>query len=347
MLRILIAVPLLWLLSAGDAPELQGEDRASHADTAAVVDATLEIQEWDVPWENTRPRDPYMGPDGIVWFVGQQGDYVARLDPSSGAMERFALPEGAGPHNVIVDEDGYPWYAGNRDAHIGRLDPATGEITRFDMPEGVNDPHTLIWDSDGNIWFTAQRSQPAGYIGHLDTSTGDVRVVQVPGQNMRPYGIVMDSADRPWIAFMGTNAIGTVDPATMELTLHHTPDEESIIRRIGVTSDDRVWWVDARRGWFGVYDPEADEMHQRVTPNGHDGSGLYAMAVDDRDRVWYVETGPSPNRFVGFDPATEEFISVTEVPSGGGAVRHMVFDEDTGAIWFGTDAHTIGRAVVP
>ncbi len=38
---------------------------------------TVEIQEWLVPWPNTRPRDPYVGPDGLVWFVGQKADYVA------------------------------------------------------------------------------------------------------------------------------------------------------------------------------------------------------------------------------------------------------------------------------
>jgi virginiamycin B lyase len=35
------------------------------------------------------------------------------------------------------------------------------------------------------------------------------------------------------------------------------------------------------------------------------------------------------------------------VPSGGGTVRHMVFDKSTRAIWFGTDNNTIGRALVP
>lgn len=36
----------------------------------------------------------------------------------------------------------------------------------------------------------------------------------------RPYGIVVDSNARPWVAFMGTNAIGTVDrPYGLELRL--------------------------------------------------------------------------------------------------------------------------------
>jgi virginiamycin B lyase len=50
------------------------------------------------------------------------------------------------------------------------------------------------------------------------------------------------------------------------------------------------------------------------------------MAVDSRDRIWFVETFPQPKRFVGFDPATENFFSPTDIPCGGGLVRHMVFD---------------------
>ena len=306
---------------------------------------SLDFTEWKVEWENTRPRDPYVSPDGQIWFVGQAGDYIARLDPQSGEMQRYDIPK-AGPHNVIVDDKGYPWYAGNKDKHIGRLDPETGQVTRFEMPEGVNDPHTMAWTSDGNIWFTIQRSGKAGFIGKLATDSGEVEIIEVEGSNMRPYGLVVDKQDRPWIAFMGTNAIGTVNPDSMQLEIISTPHEESIIRRIGLTSDNRVWWVDAGMGYVGVYNPQDKSMQQWQTPGG-EAAGLYAMAVDSQDRIWYVETGLQPNRFIGFDSKTEQFIAIDEVPSGGQTVRHMVFDKASNAIWFGTDAHTIGRAVVP
>ncbi len=73
----------------------------------------------------------------------------------------------------------------------------------------------------------------------------------------------------------------------------------------------------------------------------------YAMAVDELDRIWFVETGVGPNRFVGFDPATEEFFAATEIESGGGAVRHMYYDPATRSIWFGTDTNYLGRAQLP
>jgi virginiamycin B lyase len=59
-----------------------------------------------------------------------------------------------------------------------------------------------------------------------------------------------------------------------------------------------------------------------------------------------VETGSQPNRLIGFDQKTEKFFGLTPIPSGGGTVRHMVFDKRTGQIWFGTDVNTIGRAQV-
>lgn len=67
---------------------------------AAPADLSLDIQEWQVPWENTRPRDPYVAPDGTVWFVGQVGDYLGHLDPESGELRRFPLPDGTGPHTA-------------------------------------------------------------------------------------------------------------------------------------------------------------------------------------------------------------------------------------------------------
>lgn len=73
----------------------------------------------------------------------------------------------------------------------------------------------------------------------------------------------------------------------------------------------------------------------------------YAMAADDADRLWPVETGQRPNRLVGFDPRTEEFFSITPIPSGGDVVRHMYFHRPTRELWFGTDANTIGRVKVP
>src|SRR5688572_19454384 len=125
---------------------------AAIASLPMVAEAqAIALQEWPVPWANTRPRDPYVDGSGRVWFVGQQGNYIAYLEPKSGAFKRFTIEEGTHPHNLIVDNAGIVWYAGNRNARIGRLDPATGAIKTFVMPDSARDPHTLIADKSGNI----------------------------------------------------------------------------------------------------------------------------------------------------------------------------------------------------
>jgi virginiamycin B lyase len=316
------------------------------AHPAPTAAQSVDIQEWDVPWPDTRPRDPYVAPDGRVWFVGQRADYAAWLDPETGRFERHDLPDGAGPHNLIVDDAGVVWYAGNRDRHIGRIDPATGEITRFELSDpGARDPHTLVFGADGEIFFTVQGGNR---VGRFDPVTGDARVTEVPTANARPYGIVQAADRTVWVAPFGTNKLLRVDPASLALEEVVLPRESARPRRLETTSDNRVWYVDYADGYLGVYDPASGEVREWPLPRGAE-SRPYAMAVDAGDRVWMVETGPrgEPNRFVGFDPATGAFFGATEVPSGGGTVRHMVYHEPTHTIWFGTDTNTIGRARLP
>ena len=305
---------------------------------------SAEITEWTVPWEKTRPRDPYAESAERTWFVGQQGDYVAYLRPSTGEFRRFELERGAGPHNLIVDPNGHVWYAGNRAAHIGKLDPQSGEIQKYPMPDSkAGDPHTLVFDRDGDIWFTVQRGN---FVGKLVISTGEVRLIPVPTRRSRPYGIVVDSQNRPWFTEFGTNKLATVDPETFQLREITLPRKGARPRRLVVTSDDDVWYVDYAEGFLGRYDPESEEIQEWQVPGGEDARP-YGMAIDDRDRLWFVETGIYPNRFVGFDTRKREFLGVTEIESGAGSVRHMFFHPPSAAVWFGTDANTIGRARLP
>ncbi len=300
--------------------------------------------EWEVPWgAQGRPRDPYVAPDGSVFFVGQVGNYIARLDPKTGQFTRFEIDPGTHPHNLIVDARGRVWYAGNQNGMIGRLDPATRTITRYPMPDpSVRDPHTLIFDARGNIWFTAQQSNA---VGHLDTKTGTIRLVRT-GERTRPYGIVLDSEGRPWFDLFGTNKIGTIDPATMELRLFTLPSERARPRRIALTSDDVVWYGDYSRGFLGRLDPKTGQVVEFAMPGG--AAALpYGMASDDKDRIWLAENGANGARLVGFDPATNRFFSITPVGRAEvNTIRHMYFDRTTGLLWFGTDQGTVGRAEV-
>lgn len=305
---------------------------------------TVQIKEWLVPWENTRPRDPYVDKKGRVWFCGQTGDYIAYFNPGTEKFKRYDLDPGTGPHNLIVDKKGYIWFAGNQQGYIGRLSPKSGKIKKFPMPDpDIKDPHTLEFDGKGDIWFTALASN---VIGKLVVETGEIKLIPLQTSGARPYGIKVDSWGRPWVALFGTNRLALVNPETYAAREYTLPRGDIRPRRLAITSFNKIWLVDYAGGYLGRFDPNTRAYREHRVPGGAE-AGPYAIAVDDKDRLWFVETGVQPNRLVSYDPKLREFTTMTDIPSGGGSVRHMYFHPQTREMWFGTDTNFIGRVTIP
>ncbi len=312
-------------------------------DLTSAFSSEIDMAEWQVPWASTRPRDPFVAPDGTVFFCGQAGGYIGSLNPVTGEMRQYDIGEGAGPHNLIVAEDGMVWYAGNRRAHIGRLNPDTGEVTRFSMPDAsARDPHTLVWMPDGNIAFTLQQSN---MVGHLNVTTGEVRLAKAENNRSRPYGIKVGPDGEVWAVLFGTNRFAHFDISNAVLHEFELPNEASRPRRMEITSDGRIWFGDYRRGYLIVFDPSDASFNEFELPSG-DNARVYGMASDNTDTIWLVETGVRPNNLVAFDTRTETFVKSATIPSGGSTIRHMYYHESDDMIWFGTDSNYIGRILV-
>jgi virginiamycin B lyase len=306
-----------------------------------VAAAAQQIQEWKVPWENTRPRDPSVAPDGRVWFVGQRDNYLGRFDPESEQFQRFELPEGTRPHTVVVDAKGQPWVAGNGNGTLLRY-TASGvlqqTITVPPVDSGLpSDPHTLAFDGRGGLWFSLQNGNA---IGHLDAA-GSLRTVKVPSPQARPYGIVATPAGDAWAVLFGIGKLAFVSRADMALREIELPRELARPRRIGLDAQGGVWYVDFAQDHLGRHDPASGEtLEWPLTPRP---ALPYAMAMDDRGTPWLFLTGPKPNRVVPFDVKTGQLGQALTVPSGGQVVRHAAFHAPSRSIWFGTDANTLGR----
>jgi virginiamycin B lyase len=304
---------------------------------------TVDIREWLVPWAKSQPGSPYVDSGGRVWFVGELDHYIANLSPETGEFNRYDLEKRSGPHSLIVDNNRNIWYTAAQGRHIGMLNPGTGRVAKIEMPDkGAKDPHTLVFDSAGDIWFTVKKGN---FVGTLLTESREVILLPLPTKKSRPEGIVVNSRDEPWAVQSGNNSLLRVDRATMSIEEISLPREDSRPRRLVTTSDNAVWYADFALGNLGRYDPQSGGFTEWPMPGGADSKPL-AMAVDRNDRIWIVETGVSPSRFVGFDTASGTFLTETDIPSGAGTVRYLYYYEPTGEIWFGTDSNYIGRAKV-
>ena len=300
---------------------------------AIAQSGTFDLKEWPVQWGG-RTRDPHVGPDGKIWFVGQEGNYIANLDAKSGEQKRFEIEAGTNPHTLIVDGKGIVWYAGNRNGRIGRLDPATGAIKTV-MTGEAKDPHTMIFDGKGHIWFTSQGSNR---IGRFDIATEKVDLITPFETPSNPYGIVMDKDGTIWVALLRAGMIARVDPNTMAVTRFKEGADTSRSRRLAVLNDGTIFFGDEARGMLGRLNPKTGEVKEWPMPSGPK-AGPYAVTKDGQDRVWVSETGAA-KRLVGFDPKAEKFFANVEVS---GTIRHMHWDEKTNSLWFGTDANQVGR----
>ncbi len=284
-------------------------------------DVQIAFKEWKVPTLGQRSRDPIQAADGSIWWAGQWGNLIGRINPATGEMKEYPLPEKSMPHSVTLDDAGNVWYTGNKNGTIGKLDPKTGKITVYKMPDpAARDPHTAIFDKKRIVWFTLQQSN---MVGRLNPATGDIKLVTMKTPRSRPYGIKIDAQGVPWVACNGSNCLVKVDPVTMELTEIKLPIPETTVRRVDIASDGMIWYVNSSQGRLGRHNPKTGEIKEWLSPSGPN-SHPYALAVVD-GIVWYNESRKSPDALIRFDPKTENFQS-WPIPSGSiyaGIIRHM------------------------
>jgi virginiamycin B lyase len=186
------------------------------------------------------------------------------------------------------------------------------------MPDrSARDPHSLVFDATGILWFTVQQGN---FVGRLDPQTGVITLKPSPTHDSRPYGIAIDSTGVPYYCELGTNKIGRIDPASMKITEYALP-KGARPRRLAIGRDDIIFYTDYKRGYLGALDPKSGKVQEWLSPGGR-SSRPYGIAVTAEGAVWYSESGTDPNTIVRFSPRTKHF-EIWDVPSGGGAIRNM------------------------
>jgi virginiamycin B lyase len=290
----------------------------------------ITFKEWQVPTLGQRSRDPIEANNGNIWWAGQWGNLVGKLNPITGDMLEYPLLANSKPHSVTLDEQGNVWYTGNKNGTIGKLDVISEEITVYHMPDkAAKDPHTAIFARTGILWFTLQHSN---MIGRLNPKNGDIKLVNMPTKGSRPYGIKIDKNDTPWVACNGHNCLAKIDPISMHITEIKLPNAKTKVRRLAIADDGHIWYVNSSRGRLGRYNPKTGDIKEWPSPSG-ERSHPYAIAIVG-DTVWYNESGKRPDALVRFDPKDESFQS-WPIPTGNtyaGIIRHMRTTKDGGLL---------------
>jgi virginiamycin B lyase len=263
------------------------------------------FQEWVMPQLGQRTRDPMQAADGSIWYAGQYGNLIGRLDRKTGQAKEYPLPPDAMPHTLQLDPMGRPWFSGNKNGSIGWIDPATGKATVYKMPDpAAKDTHTIAFDKKGLAYFTFQH---ANMIGRLDPQSGDIKLVKVAAERSQPYDIKFDAEGMLWVSCNARPCLLKVRPDTLEVTEVKLPLAGTTVRRFDIAPDGMIWYVNSGRGRIGRLNPKSGEITEWDSPSGP-RSHPYGIAVLD-GAVWYNESGMRPDVLVRFDIAKETFQS--------------------------------------
>jgi virginiamycin B lyase len=260
-----------------------------------------DVQYYDLP-QGDHPHDVAPGPDGTVWYTGQNKGVLGRLDPKTGKIKRIPLGEGSRPHGVIVGPHGNAWVTDGGLNAIIRVDATTEDAKVFPLPKaGTNaNLNTAAFDAQGRLWFTGQ----TGIYGRLDPETGDMDVWNAP-KGPGPYGIAATPTGEIYYVSLAGSFLGKPDLETGETKVIEPTKKDAGTRRVSSDSLGRLWVSEWNVGNLSRYDPVAKRWKDYNLPGPEPHA--YAVYVDDRDKVWVSDF--TANTILKFDPVTETFES--------------------------------------
>jgi streptogramin lyase len=325
------------------------------------------VDEWELGIRASMQHDLAVHPDGHVYSVDMLQDNLYRLDPQSGEIRTFHIPdEGVplggvmagedapaipnatahmGPHSLQIGPDGSVWITlalGNR---IARFDPKTSRFETHQLDAGFY-PHTLRIDGRGRVWFTVAVSN---HVGMYDPATHTMRVVPVPagaadaqgaaGASVAseggilgapvPYGIDIAPDGGVWFSQLNQHRLGRIDPDTFAIELLNTPFTAP--RRLRFDSRGQLWIPGFSSSLVARFDPktrEFEEFQLPIEPRGTETP--YAVNVDRRtDTVWIC--GTNSDSLIRFEPKSAKF-TVYPLPTRVTYTREIDFDAQ-GRVW--------------
>jgi streptogramin lyase len=174
-------------------------------------------------------------------------------------------------------------------------------VTEYDLPRKTIEPHDVIVDSDGVVWFSNFGEQ---FLGKLDQATGEVTEYPVPLiRSGFPTGMLdleTDLEGNLWLAMMYQGGIARFDKKTSTFKTWRVPPEftnnetqQSMVGPQHWEVDGNVWLNDAG-GATGIYRMNMETgafthwSPYKDVPGPHSVYGIYS---DSKNNLFFLDFG--------------------------------------------------------
>jgi streptogramin lyase len=226
--------------------------------------------------------------------------------------------------------------------------------TEFDLPRRDAEPHDVIMDAEGMIWYI-DFAEP--FVGRLNPRTGETKEWTLPefkpGFAPGSLGLALDKEGNPWIARSFQGGIAKFDKKTEKVSSYPILKEyDNVYTRTSFIAispvDGKVWFDDTFNRMMYIYDPSAKKMigypaypgwkwdleaagRSGIGPNGEkEDHFMYGVAVNSKGMGYW---GDLANTNIGeMDPETGKTkLYPTPTPNSGPRRMHMAPDDQ---LWF-------------
>ena len=300
------------------------------------------ITEYDLGRETIEPHDVVVDKDGIAWYSSFGEPFLGRLDPKTGKVTEFPLPElkrdfPTGSLGLRADPAGNLWLGMMYQGGIARFDPKTEKLQTWSLPAAVNIDAAQVnmvspqhSDVDGKVW-----TQNNGFAGihRLDLASGAIETFKPfrdapKGEPHNIYDVIPDSKNNVYFTDFRQRHIGRIDAKTGAVKLYAVPTPASAPRRGTMDANDRLWFAEYRANRVAMFDTRREEFKEWPMPTAW--TAPYDVVLDKNGAAW---TGSmSTDRVVRLDPttgSTVEYLLPRETN-----IRRVFVDNSTSPVTF-------------
>jgi virginiamycin B lyase len=211
-------------------------------------------------------------------------------------------------------------------------------ITEYDLPKRTRQPHDVVVDSQGTVWY-ASFGEPV--LGKLNPRTGETTEyplpVLKPGHINGNLDLEFDDAENLWIAMTFQGGVAKFDRKTEKFTIYKLPPEmdadyrEFTFAAGNHSKVDGKVWINDSGSWTILRLDVATGKFETFEPFPQPRPNIYEVTADAHNNAYFTVMG---RQDIGKIDAKTGKISIYPLPTQRSAPRRGSIDTQ-GRFWFG------------
>jgi streptogramin lyase len=207
--------------------------------------------QWKLKPGNT-PFDLLIDKNGNIWFTDFDANKIGFFNPQTQKFVETTIPTAqSNPYGITMDRNGTIWFAENTlgIGQIGSFTPtASGTVLISEHAISLTQPHLIISDKDGNIWFSGAFSGSIGVYRPGDGTSSKYRVATIACTTVcttHISGIAVDKKGNIWFTDSLRATLGYYVPATGAVHLQVLTKTDSHPHDgLNIDSNNTVWFTE-------------------------------------------------------------------------------------------------------